>query len=308
MDPYVIDIAWPLRWFFVHALILPKRPKLSGAAYEKIWTDRGSPLRFHLEDLTEKTVKLLGDGWNVKPAMRYGEPSIKNALREFVDEGVTEVKVVPLYPQYSLAATESSIAESERLRKKFARGLKLRFQSAFYSDPGFIEAFASVAKTALQDFSHDFVLFSFHGLPERQVKKTDKTGAHCLSKSDCCAAIAESNRDCYRAQCFTTAKLLARALHLKPGSYDVSFQSRLGRTPWIKPYTDKLYEELPKRGIKRLAVICPAFVSDCLETLEEIAIRGREDFIRKGGEELRLVPSLNASDVWAHALAKMVVK
>jgi ferrochelatase len=309
MDPYVVDIPWPLRWLLVHGIILRKRPALSAEAYRKVWTDRGSPLLFNHLDLVAKVRTLVeAREFVVAGGMRYGNPSIEAAVRELRDAGATETIVFPLYPQYSLAATESSVVETRRAAQAVAPGMKLSFVPAFFESPPFIEAFAQVARRALQGFRHDHVLFSFHGLPERQVRKTDRSpqgSSHCLADRSCCDRIVEANRDCYRAQCFATARALAARLGLAEKDYSVSFQSRLGRTPWIKPYTDVLYAEFPKQGIKRLAVLCPAFVADCLETLEEIRIRGKEQFVSLGGEDLLLVESLNSEPAWAKAVVEI---
>ena len=311
MDPYVIDIPGVLRWLLVHGIILRFRPKKSAEAYQKIWTDRGSPLLFHLLDLVDGVQKELDQTepgqWVVIPAMRYGSPSIDSALQKVKNLGITEVKVAPLYPQYSLAATQSSVAETQEAVKRVAPELQVQFLPAFYNQKLFIDAFVEVAREDLASYAFDHILFSFHGLPERQVKKTDLTGTHCLASEGCCERITQANQNCYRAQCFATARAMAQELGLKSEQYSVCFQSRLGRDPWIKPYTDQLYQDLPKKGVKRVAVICPAFVSDCLETLEEIRIRGREDFLHHGGEDLRLVGSLNARPGWARALTRIVL-
>ncbi len=311
MDPFVIDIPYLLRWFTVNGLILPRRPAASAAAYQKIWTERGSPLYFHLIDLVDKVQVQLGDAWDVQPAMRYGQPSITKALRGFRDKGIRDVKIFPLYPQYSLAATETGIQECRRLATQLTtqpevHEFNLTFVDPFYHHPLFVDAFAAQVRNAMTDFQYDHLLFSFHGLPERQIKKTDASGAHCLSKSGCCEAVSTQNNSCYRAQCYHTARMIAAKLELKPDAYTVCFQSRLGRTPWIQPFTDQLYQQLPARGVKKLGVVCPAFVADCLETLEEIQIRGKADFIRHGGEDLKLVPSLNSGAAWSRAVAEIL--
>jgi protoporphyrin/coproporphyrin ferrochelatase len=306
MDPYVLDIPWVARWLLVHGAILPKRSYTSAAAYEKIWGEKGSPLLAHLLELSEKVQEVLKSDWVVRPAMRYGRPSIRVALEGFKEAGVKEITLLPLYPQYSLAATESSIQKCKKLLKEIAPDTRIRVTPPFYQHSLFIESFAQVAEESLKDFPHDHLLFSFHGLPERQVKKTDLSDQYCLTKSECCAQINNENLDCYRAQCYRTAELLAQRMKLASDRYSVCFQSRLGRTPWIKPYTDEFYRQLPKQGVKRLAVMCPAFVADCLETLEEVQIRGKEEFIRHGGEDLKLVPSLNASDFWAKSVSQIL--
>ena len=307
MDPWVIDIPAPLRWLLVHGAILPRRPQQSAEAYRKIWTDRGSPLLTNLIDVTEKVRgHLESEGFIVESAMRYGKPSLSHALQKLAARKVDEIVLFPLYPQYSLAATESSLRACDTALKALSYAPRTTWVKPFYQHPLFIDAFAQVATRELEHASYDHLLFSFHGLPERQIRKTDATKQHCFATEQCCATISDANKDCYRAQCFRTAHLIAQKMGLPTQRYTVCFQSRLGNTPWIKPYTDELYRELPKRGVKRLAVMCPAFVADCLETLEEIRIRGRADFIAQGGEELQLVGSLNASDTWAAAVAQMV--
>jgi ferrochelatase len=301
MDPYVVDIPWFFRALLVYGVILPTRPAKSAEAYRKVWTQNGSPLLHYLLALTEKVSKLLGSSWITLPAMRYGNPSVESAFRKLAQspEPLEEIVVLPLYPQYSLAATESSIAEARQFAKKHTPSVPLKVIGAFYDRPEFLDAFKAEIESTLKNFEYDHLLFSFHGLPERQIKRVDATGSYCLAAETCCDKVGDANRHCYRAQCFATAHALAKRLGISPERYTVSFQSRLGRTPWIKPYTDILYREFPKRGIKRLAVACPAFVSDCLETLEEIKMRGLEDFRKEGGEDLQLIPSLNASDPWA---------
>jgi ferrochelatase len=210
-----------------------------------------------------------------------------------------------LYPQFSLAATESSIQKCIQVAKKKLPSKRLKFVESFYDFDPFVKAFAAIIQKSLKDFSHDHVLFSFHGLPERQIKKTDLTGTHCLNQKGCCEEIISANQNCYRAQCFATARLIAQVLNIPQSQYTVCFQSRLGKTPWIQPFTDQFYRELPKKGVKRLAVVCPAFVADCLETLEEVQMRGRDEFILNGGEDLKLVPSLNSSEEWVKAIVKL---
>lgn len=306
MDPYVIDIPAPARWFLVNALILPKRPITSSEAYKKIWTDRGSPLLFHSLDLVKKVQRALGNSYAVRLGMRYGNPSIESAIDSVIQAGATSLSVLPLYPQFSLAATESSVQELKRVLKSREIRIPCRVLPDFYANSQFIEAFARVGRESLEDFTPDHVIFSFHGLPERHVKKTDPTGNHCLVTDKCCDQITDANRKCYRAQCYQTAHRIAGRMDLMRDRYSVAFQSRLGRTPWIKPYTDVIYEELPKRGVKKVAVICASFVADCLETLEEVQIRGEEQFRAAGGEELRLVPSLNSEDFWSQSVASWI--
>ncbi len=305
-DPRVLDINSLGRWLLLNLVILPRRPAESGRAYEKIWTDRGSPLRFHSQDLTAKVQERLGDEWMVELAMRYQNPSIASVLARFRDAGVDDIVVFPLFPQYSSAANGSAI------EKVFVEAAKqwsvpnLSFVPPFYDHPTFLHAFTRVARQVLVGMDPDRVLFSFHGLPERHVRKAEANpGTHCLKSDDCCATITHANRNCYRAQCFATARGLAQQLNLPADSWEVAFQSRLGRDPWIRPYSDERVVEMAKNGTKKLAVLCPAFVADCLETIEEIGIRAKDDFEKNGGQELRLVPSLNAEDVWADAVVEL---
>jgi ferrochelatase len=219
---------------------------------------------------------------------------------------VREVTVVPLYPQYASSSTGSSLEEMYRLVGEAWNVEALRVLPPFFDRPAFLNAFADVGRPVLTELRPDHVLFSFHGLPERQVKKSDPTGAHCLASAECCKLPVQANRWCYRAQCFVTARELAQRLGLEAGKWTVTFQSRLGRTPWIRPYTDVVIPELAGKGVKRLAVFCPAFVADCLETLEEIGIRAKDQFLGCGGEVLTLVPSLNAHPSWVRGLTQMI--
>jgi ferrochelatase len=310
MDPYVIDIPFPLRWSLVHGLILPRRPARSAEAYRKVWTERGSPLLSHMRDMTEGLQAALGSGWVVRLGMRYGEPSILGALRELAAARVTDLLVVPAFPQYALAATETAIRETQRRASETLDGAPVAYLPAFYDSSHFIGPFAKIGADALHGFEADHVLYSFHGLPERQIRRTDRSPrgqAHCLAGESCCERISDANRDCYRAQCFATARALAERMAIPREKWSVSFQSRLGQSQWIRPFTDVRLEELARSGVRRLAVMCPAFVADCLETLEEIGIRARQDFISFGGTELKLIPSLNASEVWIAGLRELVL-
>jgi ferrochelatase len=221
-----------------------------------------------------------------------------SALERLREAGADRVVVLPLYPQYAASTTGSTVAEAMRLASQPWAPPSLCFVEPFFDNPDFIDAFAAQGAPILRNREHDHVLFSFHGLPERHVRKTDVSNGHCLAKSDCCDAVGAVNRRCYRAQCFATARALAAKLLLAEGTWTVSFQSRLGRTRWIGPYTDRILPALAQKGCKRLAVFCPSFVADCLETLEEIGIRGKEQFLSAGGESLTLIPSLNTSDAW----------
>lgn len=305
MDPRVLDIATWKRWLLVNGIILMTRPKKSAEAYEKIWTPDGSPLLVFSERAAAGIQQLLGPGFIVKVGMRYGNPSIHDAVADLRDRGVSRIIGVPMYPQYSEAATGSSMIRlSETARRA---GIDdLRMAAPFFDDPEFIASFADVATPVLEAFRPDMVLFSYHGLPERHVRASDPTRSHCLAVPDCCAARITANAKCYRSHCYHTTVALAAALGLPEDRTQMSFQSRLGRDPWVKPYTDIVLPELAARGVKRLAVMCPAFVADCLETLEEVGMRGREQWLAVGGEDLILVPSLNDHPRWLKAVEAMV--
>ncbi|GAC1346448.1 MAG: ferrochelatase [Myxococcales bacterium] len=305
-DPRVLDIHPVARKLLLEGVILPLRPAKSAAAYRQVWTAEGSPLLVNGRALVEGLRSSLGPGVVVELGMRYGAPSIASALERLAAARVDRLVVAPLYPQYSSAATGSSLEEVYRLVGARDVVPPVAVVPPFYDDPGFIEAFARVGAPVIAREQADHVLFSFHGLPERQVRRTDPTGAHCLASASCCDRIVDANRDCYRAQCFATARALAARLGLAAGGSTVCFQSRLGRTPWIKPYTDLLLPELAAQGKKRLAVFCPAFVADCLETLEEIGIRARAQWLGLGGTSLALVPSLNATPAWVEALSALL--
>ena len=305
-DPRVLDMHPAARWLLLRLVILPLRPRRSAEAYQKIWTREGSPLLVHGQALRDGVAHALGPGYAVELGMRYGRPSIASALGALSGSGLRELLVFPLFPQHSEAASGSALAEVFEQAARFSDLPAGNPLPAFYDHPGFVSAFARIAEPRLREFRPDHVLFSYHGLPERQLRRADPSGAHCLQRSDCCNSIGETNRNCYRAQCVATSRALAKALDLPAERHSLSFQSRLGRTPWIRPYTDQVLPELAGRGVKRLAVLCPAFVADCLETLEEIGIRARQQWIDHGGEALLLVPCPNAHPSWIEAVADMI--
>ncbi|HWU90425.1 MAG TPA: ferrochelatase [Kofleriaceae bacterium] len=303
-DPRVLDMNAVGRAALLHLVILPRRPKASAHAYQAIWDpERGSPLLYHSRELAAGVAAKLGDGWRVELAMRYGSPSIPDGLAALERAGVDRIVVLPLFPQYASSSTGTAVTRVMELAAERWNVPALDFVPAFYDDPGFVTAFERVAAPVLAEARPDHVLFSYHGLPVRQIEKTDTTGAHCFRAAACCESLA--NPHCYRAQCFATTRALAGRLGLPPERYTVCFQSRLGRTPWIEPFTDLELDRLAKAGPKRLAVLCPAFVADCLETLEEIGIRARAQWKAAGGEELVLVPSLNATPAWIDAVSAM---
>lgn len=291
-DPLVIDLPAPARWLLLNAVILPFRPRRSAAAYRKIWTPEGSPLRVHGRALRAALGEALGGEYRVELAMRYGTPSIRGALERLAGADVARILVLPLYPQYSAAATGSSL-EAFREAARAPHVPPYELLPAFYADPGFIAAWRAVAQPELEAFQPDYVLFSYHGLPLRQVRAAHPE--RCLTSADCCERVEPDNVNCYRAHCFATTRALAAALELPPESHSLSFQSRLSAA-WLEPFTDRVLPELAALGRRRLAVLCPAFVADCLETLEEIAIRGGETFREHGGEHYAAIPCLNDSD------------
>jgi ferrochelatase len=302
-DPRVIDIPAALRWLLLYGVILPFRPRRSAAAYACIWREEGSPLLLHSRAFAAALAEKLGDEFAVELGMRYGAPAIADALARLESRGVTHIVALPLFPQYASSSSGSALQRILECVAERWNVPDIETLGPFYDEPGFIEALADLAKPQLDDFEPDHVVMSFHGLPERQVRKSDTSGRHCLAGEDCCDRISDTNRFCYRAHCFATARLLAAALGLPDAGYSVAFQSRLGRTPWIRPYTDLLLPELAKRGVRRVAFLCPSFVADCLETLEEIGIRGREQWRELGGSDLLLVPCLNADPAWVEAVA-----
>ncbi len=304
-DPRVLDISPIGRWMLLNLIILPTRPARSAEAYRKIWGPDGSPLLSFSKALCERVRAELPD-MQVELAMRYGNPSIRAGLTALRERGCDRVVVFPLYPQYASSSTGSSVEAVYREAAALWNTPYLSIVPPFYEDPGFIDAFAQVGAPVLAELQPDHVLYSFHGLPERHMHKSDVSGAHCLRDASCCDAIVHANRHCYRAQCFATARALTARLGLDPAGTSVTFQSRLGRAVWIRPYTDIVLPELARRGVRRVAVFCPAFVSDCLETLEEIGIRAQADFQAAGGEALRLVPSLNDHPAWVRAAAALV--
>jgi ferrochelatase len=304
-DPRVLDMNPIGRWLLLHGIILRFRPRQSAHAYAQIWDERGSPLLYHGRDLAAAVAERLGDGWCVALGMRYGAPSIREAMAELDAAGCDHLVVLPLFPHYASSSTGSALEVVYREAARRWNVPHISVVSPFYADDGFIDAFADVGRSIVGQVEPDHVLFSFHGLPERHVTKSDPGGDHCLVRDGCCDRIGPENRMCYRAQCSATARLLAAALGLDDADHTVCFQSRLGRIPWIQPYTDRVIDERAAAGDKRLVVFCPAFVADCLETLEEIGIRAREQFLGAGGDTLVMVPSLNSSPAWADAVAKL---
>lgn len=309
MDGFVIDVPKPLRWFLVNIVIVPRRKHQSAKAYQKVQLPGGSPLLVYTRELAERVAARLsldGDDFVVEPAMRYGNPSIASALKRLKARDVSRVIVMPMYPQYAESSYRTAVEETNKSAAELGLGDSLSFFPPFYGRTDFIEACAGRIRDRVEAWPVEHFVFSFHSLPVRHLKKLDATRAHCLVKSDCCEAIGAVNQDCYRAQCIFTARAIARELRLRDDGYSITFQSRLGKAEWLGPQTESVLIQLAQAGVKRVAVACPSFVADCLETVEEIGIRGRDAFIKAGGEELRLIPSLNSEPVWVEAVADWV--
>ncbi len=305
-DPRVVDIHPVGRWLLLNLIILPVRPARSAEAYRKIWTKEGSPLLVHSRQLAAAVAQRFQGEYEVELAMRYGNPSLPDAVKALRARGVEEFILLPLYPQEAASSSGSTLARAYEVLAEAWDVAPVRVVPAFHGHPGFLDAFAEVARPVIAEARADHVMFSYHGLPERHMRKSDPSGQHCLASAGCCDVLTDVNRHCYRAQCFATSRGLAERLGLSKEGYTVSFQSRLGRIPWIQPHTDVVLPELAKAGVKRLAVMCPAFIADCLESLEEIGMRAREQFLECGGESLTLVPSLNAHPAWVDAVVRLV--
>lgn len=297
-DKHVIDLPALIRYPLVYGAILPFRPKQTAKAYQAIWTDEGSPLLINSRNLANKLQTRLGAEWKIVLGMRYGNPSIDQALKQLED--CQQLTVLPLYPQYSSAATGSSLAKVMQLIERKNSQPALTIIRDFYQHPGFIDAQAALIQPQLSQ--NDYLLFSFHGLPERHLMRIGCTQI-CAPT---CGPNDQINPICYKGQCHITTRELAKKLNLPEDKYGMAFQSRLGKTPWIKPYTDEILPELIKKGVKRLAIAFPSFVADCLETLEEVGIRAKEQWAALGGERLTLIPCVNDNDFWVNGLVRII--
>jgi ferrochelatase len=302
MDGRVLDAPWPVRFFVVHALILPSRPKQSAEAYEAIWLPEGSPLILTSRRVQAKLQQRIN--LPVELGMRYQNPTIKHALDNLVCQGVEQCLLIPLFPHFAMSSYETAVQRVRELARQRHPHLHLTVQPPYYDRPDYIAALADTAKDFLQN-DYDHLLFSFHGIPERHLRKSDPTRSHCLQQTNCCNTPSPAHATCYRAQCFATVDAFVKLT--RTTRYSVAFQSRLGKEPWLTPYTDQEIERLAHDGIRKLLVICPAFTSDCLETIEEIGIRGRSAFLEAGGTDFHLIPCLNEHQAWIEALTKMVL-
>lgn len=304
MDERVIDAPWLVRRFVV-GMILINRPKESGHAYEKVWTKDGSPLIA----ISRNVQKLLQArlAVPVELAMRYQNPSIESAVKNLAARGVTEVLLIPMFPHYAMSSYETAVVRVREVAAKRAPQIKFTVQPPYFEDADYIAALvASAADFLRRDYDH--LLFSYHGIPERHLRKSDPTGCHCLAKENCCETDSPARATCYRAQCFATTAAFVKLAGVPKEKYSVSFQSRLGKDPWLKPYTDYELPRLANEGKKKMLVICPAFVADCLETIEEIGMRGCEQFLAGSGKEFTRIPCLNEHPAWIDALEKMAGK
>ncbi len=303
-DRRVIDYPWLKRQLLVRGLIVPGRNKNSTSLYQKLWTPEGSPLKIYGEDLRDGIQTRVGDNIPVALAMRYQNPSIESALEELRSKQVSDIIVFPLFPQYASASTGSAHEEVMRIVMQWEVIPSLTFIQDYYDHPAFVD----VVTAHGSEFDHqeyDHILFSYHGIPERQLEKADPAH-HCLKSEGCCDTLGLHNRNCYRAQCLASTRALVEKLKLQPDQYTTCFQSRLGKDPWTKPYTSQVIKELADRGAKKLLVYSPAFVADCLETIIEVCYEYQEEFVEAGGQKIDLVPSLNNDPQWMDAIISII--
>ena len=302
-DDYVLDLPKILQQIILRVFILPFRPKKTLEAYELIWTPEGSPLIISTESIANKLS--LKTGWDVDYAMRYEDPSIENALLNFKNKGIYKIIVISLYPHNALATTITTEMETRIVANKLSEDFELVFTKPFFDNEIYINAISKTIKPHIEKASFDKIVFSYHGIPKRQAKKTDETGEHCFSDGNCCEIVGDGSKDCYRSHTRIASDLTAKKLGLSDDQWEVAYQSRLG-PGWLTPFTDKRLAELPEEGKKNIAVLCPSFISDCLETLEEIDIRGRKTFFDAGGKNMTYIPCLNDSEDTINLLENLV--
>ncbi len=301
-DKRVLDLAAPLRWLLLEGIILRTRPKKSAHAYEQVWTKNGSPLVLTSRSVRDKLAANLGAATPVYLAMRYGRPSIASVIREMVADGIDEVLLFPQYPHYAMSSWETVVVRVMEEVAAQAPRLRVTTVQPFYADADYIDALHTVSAPYLAQ-PHDFVLFSYHGLPERHMRKADSSQAHCTIVPDCCTTCSPAHATCYKAQCLATTRALTARAGIPTARYSVSFQSRLLGEPWLRPFTDHELARLPAAGVKKLLVVCAAFTTDCLETLEEIQQQGRATFLAAGGETFTQIPCLNDHPAYIDFLA-----
>ena len=302
MDKRVIGKSYIFRWILVKLIILNFRPKKSAKAYKKIWWKDGSPLIVLSRRLFKKVSDLMQIP--VALAMRYGSISIYNGLKELNDKGVDEFIILPLYPHYAMSSYETVVEKvKEEVEINFPKN-KIKVIEPFYDDPKYIELLSLKIKDTIKNIEYDHILFSYHGIPVSHLKISDPTNTHCYKVQNCCSVVSKAHKTCYKHQVTITTELVAKYLGLERKKYSISFQSRLANEPWLKPYTDSELERLAKEGKKNMVVVTPAFVTDCLETLEEIVMEAKEEFLEAGGENYYYVPCLNDDDNWAKLISK----
>ena len=306
MDERVIDVPLWARTLLVKGIILNTRPKASAAAYKKIWWDEGSPLIVLSERLQDKIQKEVE--FPVALAMRYGSMTIKKGIQELVDKGVDDIFLIPLYPQFAMATTETILVLAEEIRQAHFPEITITDLKAFYNNSKYIDVLSNSIAKHLEGKDYEHLLFSYHGVPERHIRKSDVTKSHCKIDGSCCATASPAHEFCYRHQCKEVTRLVGEKLNLEEGTFSTSFQSRLGFDPWLQPYTDRTIERLGKEGIKKMAIVTPAFVSDCLETLEEIAMEGEEIFHEMGGKDFTTIPCLNDDKEFVDLLSNWINK
>jgi ferrochelatase len=306
-DERVLDMPAASRWLLLNAIILRTRPKKSAHAYEQIWTKEGSPLIVTSQAVRDKLATQLGAETPVYLAMRYGQPSIASVLNKIAADGVQEVLLFPQYPHYAMSSWETVVVKVQEEAARLSHRLRFTTVQPFYADADYIEALYAVTAPYLAK-PHDHLLFSYHGIPERHLRKADSSKAHCLTVPDCCTTCSPVHATCYRAQVLATTRALVARAGISADRHSVSFQSRLAGEPWLKPFTDFEFVRLPKEGRKRILVLCPAFVADCLETLEEIRVQGKETFLGAGGETFEQIPCLNDQPPYIHFLAGRVAR
>lgn len=304
MDERVIDEPYWKRFILVKGIILNFRPKKTAAAYQKIWWKEGSPLVVLSERFFEKLKKK--SDLPMALGMRYGSMSIEKGIDNLFEQGVEEILLIPLYPHYAMSSFETVVVKAEEVLKTKKEPVELSVFPPFYNEKNYIDTMVENIKNQMNGTKPDYILFSYHGIPERHILKSDTTKSHCKMDGSCCEKASKAHETCYRHQCFETTKAIAKALGLKEGTYSNSFQSRLLKDPWLKPYTDFELIRLGEEKVKNLAVITPSFVTDCLETLEEIAMEGKKEFIESGGESFIHIPCLNEDDQWVETVANWI--
>jgi ferrochelatase len=303
LDERVIDSAPLFRNLLVRGVILPTRPKRTASAYRKVWTEEGSPLIVTSKEVQQKVQEQVD--LPIELAMRYGSPSIPDAIDRLKTQGVEELFIMPMYPHYAMSSYETVWVRVQEEIQKQAPQVTWKLLQPFFRDEDYIGAMTEIARPHITE-DLDKILFSFHGIPERHLGKADSSHAHCLKTTDCCNVCHPAQSTCYRHHCFETVKAMTRKLGLPLGRQSISFQSRLTREPWLRPFTDHVLKEFPNQGVKRIAVICPSFVADCLETLEEIEMDGRREFLAAGGEFFTMIPCLNEHPAWILMLVNRI--